>query len=213
MPRATLTVTIPETVWIGDLSRRYPGTTFRVLAAMPGEETGVGLLEVSGSSLEDVLTRMGDSADLIECSVLTTGPKSTLVQFETTDHTLLSPIRRSGAPFQLPVTIQDGEATLEVTAPRDRLSDLAAALDATNIRFTVDRIVPTVAGDRPLTDRQWSLVRTAVDNGYYDTPRECSLTDLADEVDLAKSTLSETLHRAEGRIVKRFVRNHAASLE
>jgi len=56
-----------------------------------------------------------------------------------------------------------------------------------------------------LTDRQRELLLAAVDAGYYDTPRECSLTDLATELDMAKSTVSETLHRAEGTIIEEFV--------
>jgi len=37
------------------------------------------------------------------------------------------------------------------------------------------------------------------------TLRECTLTDLAKARGLAKSTCSETLHRAEGRVLRRFV--------
>jgi len=34
---------------------------------------------------------------------------------------------------------------------------------------------------------------------------ECTLTELAAEVDRAKSTVSETFHRAEGKVVREFV--------
>jgi hypothetical protein len=46
-------------------------------------------------------------------------------------------------------------------------------------------------------------------DGYYDTPRDCPLTELADELEIAKSTCSGTLHRAEETIVKRFVAQQA----
>jgi predicted DNA binding protein len=55
-----------------------------------------------------------------------------------------------------------------------------------------------------LTDQQRRLLVTAVEEGYYDTPRECTLTELAEAVDLAKSTASVTLHRAEERVIKEF---------
>ena len=74
MPRAKLTLTIPEGVWIGDLSRDYPQARFRILSALPGEESGVGLLEVSAPDLVAVLREIdereqdgepeGDSADV-----------------------------------------------------------------------------------------------------------------------------------------------------
>ncbi|WP_231185036.1 helix-turn-helix domain-containing protein [Haladaptatus sp. DYF46] len=37
-----------------------------------------------------------------------------------------------------------------------------------------------------------------MEKGYYDTPRRCSLTELAGELDVSKSTLSVVLHRAKG---------------
>jgi len=42
------------------------------------------------------------------------------------------------------------------------------------------------------------------DHPYYDTQREVSLSELANEFGIAKSTCSEVLHRAEGTIVKEF---------
>ncbi len=43
-----------------------------------------------------------------------------------------------------------------------------------------------------------------IDRGYYDTPRECSLTDLAKEIDVSKSTASVVVHNAEAAIIKEF---------
>jgi len=41
----------------------------------------------------------------------------------------------------------------------------------------------------------------AFDRGYYETPREISLEELADELDVPRSTLSYRLRRAEARLV------------
>ncbi|NIS35936.1 MAG: helix-turn-helix domain-containing protein, partial [Actinobacteria bacterium] len=46
MPRARLAIEVPESVWVGAVSREHPQATFRVLAAMPEGERGVGLVEV-----------------------------------------------------------------------------------------------------------------------------------------------------------------------
>jgi predicted DNA binding protein len=50
-----------------------------------------------------------------------------------------------------------------------------------------------------------------VERGYYDTPRTCTLTELADHLGIAKSTASERLHRAEGAIIRAFVAEEAAA--
>lgn len=212
MARATLTLTIPDGIWIGDLSRHHPAAFFQVLAAMPGETSGFGLVEISGPEVEAVVAGMADAEAVADLTVLRAGTETALVQFETDDHAILTPIRKSGVPIEMPITIGDGEAVIDVTAPRPRLSALADALSAHGIDYSVDRIHGTEASSQSLTDRQWTLVRAAVEAGYYDTPRGCSLTELADDLDLAKSTCSETLHRAEGRIVKRYVDEHSEFL-
>jgi hypothetical protein len=105
----------------------------------------------------------------------------------------------------MPFTLTDGQAIWEITAPRERLSELGEQLDEFGIPFTVEKVQQHVTEEPVLTESQRELVQTAVEEGYYDTPRRCSLTELAETVGIAKSTCSETLHRAEEQVLKRFV--------
>ncbi|WP_225335440.1 helix-turn-helix domain-containing protein [Halomicrobium urmianum] len=205
MPRAELTLTLPEDVWIGELSRQYPGAEFRVLAAVPDEEGGVGLTEVTADQLADVLGEMRDLAAVSSLELLGQWEETALVQFETVRPLLLLAVQGSGVPLEMPFSLTDGEARWEITAPQERLSDLGEQLDEFGIPFRVERVTQHVETEQLLTESQLELVQAAVEHGYYDTPRDCSLTDLADEVGIAKSTCSETLHRAEEKVVKRFV--------
>ena len=205
MPRAKLRLTIPEGVWIGDLSRTYPATLFRILAALPDEDVGVGLTEVVSTELPPVLSDLGAADEIATFDILHHHDDTALVQFETTMPLLLFPARESGVPIEMPFEIRNGEATWEVTAPRDRLSALGNQLDAFGIRFAVEHVHQHVDSEQLLTGRQLTLLETAVEEGYYDTPRTCTLTELAASVEIAKSTCSETLHRAEEKVVKQFV--------
>lgn len=205
MPRAELTLSIPEGVWIGDLTRAYPETEFRILAALAEDEAGVGLVEVSGPDLEAVLRELQEEDEVVELSVMRHGDDELLVQIETTLPLLLFPMKGSGTPLELPFTIREGRAEWRVTAPRDRLSELGDQLREFDISFEVSYIYQDFETERLLTDQQARLVTAATERGYYDTPRTCSLTELADELDMAKSTCSEMLHRAEGKIIKQFL--------
>lgn len=60
----------------------------------------------------------------------------------------------------------------------------------------------TAAG---LPYEQRTALEKAVENGYYQTPREISLTDLADRLDIPQSTLQYRLQRAEAWLAERFV--------
>lgn len=205
MPRANLTLTIPEGVWIGDVTRAHPDAGVRILAALTGDDAGVGLAEITAADLEDIVADVRDSDSVVELDVLQRYEDTVLVQFETTMPLLLFPVQDSGVPLTMPFTIRNGRAEWELTAPQRRLSELGTQLDEFGIPFTVNEIRQEIEPEQLLTDRQLRLVRAAVENGYYDTPRECSLTELADRVGLAKSTCSETLHRAEGTVMKRFL--------
>jgi predicted DNA binding protein len=94
----------------------------------------------------------------------------------------------------------------ELTASHYRLSTLGEQLDEFGIKFDVEYVRDQHGGaQKLLTDRQLRLLTTAVEDGYYDTPRKISLTELADDLGIAKSTASETLHRAEEKVVKQHI--------
>lgn len=106
----------------------------------------------------------------------------------------------------------EGE-TLRVTFHAPDSETLRGVVDAvreTHEDVRVERLLRAtddgfeLAGGDALTERQRELMSLAVANGYYDTPRGCTLTDLADAANISKSTASAVLHRAEGRLVKSF---------
>ncbi|AZH26095.1 helix-turn-helix domain-containing protein [Haloplanus aerogenes] len=210
MPTAKLAVTLPDDIWIADLSTRFPDATFRVLAALPDENTGVGLVEITAADVGGVLAGLDESEGVRVFETLYRGDDRALVQFETDDPLLLLSIRNSRAPFEPPVTIVDGIADLEITAPRDRLSSLADQFRTFGLQFDVRSVRTSIDSESVVTDGQRRLIETAVEQGYYDTPRTCTLTELADHLGIAKSTASERLHRAESAIIRAFVADEAA---
>ena len=204
MPYAKLTIDLPTAVWIGEVSRDFPSATFRVLSAMPSGEAGFGLLEVESESIPAVLGAIESLSGVSSVELMQHAENTAIVQFETSDPLLLLSIQESGAPLELPLTIRGGEAVIELTASRDRLSAFGQQLEAFGLSYTLNRVYDAVETPDLLTDQQRRLLVTAVEEGYYDTPRECTLTELAGAVDLAKSTASVTLHRAEERVIKEF---------
>lgn len=170
--------------------RAHPAATIRVLAALAGDDTGVGLAEITGAGLPSTVADIEASESVLELDVLRRQGTEALVQFETTMPLLLFPIRDSGVPLETPSTVEDGEAEWEVTAPQRRLSELGTQLEGFGIPFAVEELHQHVEPDQLLTDSQLYLLRTAVERGYYDTPRRCTLTELAEALDMAKSTCS-----------------------
>jgi predicted DNA binding protein len=205
MPHAELTVTLPPAVWIGALSREFPDATFRVLSAVPREEEGFGLVEVRTDDPDGVLDAMEAAPGVTAIEPISREDDVIVLQFETSEPLLLASIQASGVPLSLPLDITNGRAQLEVTASRDRIAALGESFDDLGLVYSLDRLYESVEAASPLTDKQRETLLAALDRGYYDTPREVTLSELADELGMAASTTSEILHRAEESVVKAFV--------
>lgn len=205
MPRAKLSIRLPEGAWIARLSQAHPDARFRVLAALPVEGGGTGLVELTAADPEAVAAEMEGFDGIESVDWLETTGETGLVQFHTAEPFLLLSAREAGLPLRPPVDISDGVASVWATGSPDRLSAFADQLESFGMSFEVERVTPAVDTADLLTERQREVVLEAVERGYYDTPRRCSLTDLADALGVAQSTCSETLHRAEGTIVRAFI--------
>lgn len=52
-----------------------------------------------------------------------------------------------------------------------------------------------------ITDKQWEALEVANELGHYQTPRGGGLQEIADELDITKSAVSQRLRAAEAKIV------------
>ncbi|GAA0242367.1 helix-turn-helix domain-containing protein [Haladaptatus pallidirubidus] len=87
----------------------------------------------------------------------------------------------------------------------DRLSDLKQAFEQNDLPYEITSLTQSLEPTALLTDKQREFVVAAITQGYYEQPRRCSLTDLAESMDVSKSTASRILHRAEGKIISQFI--------
>lgn len=210
MPNAKLRVSIPDEVWIHGVSSEHPETVFRVVAVLSGEESGIALLEMRASNPVPIITAIERRDDVTAFDLLSKQDETTVVQVETTNPLLLFPILEAGIPLQTPFEVVDGTAIWEITTSSERLSALGTQLDRAGIEFDIE-YVRDEPSDPLLTDRQREVLLTAAAQGYYDTPRRATLTEVSDSLDISKATGSDVLHRAEGNVIKWFIEEHLAA--
>ena len=205
MPQARLLVDLPDGPWIADVSREFPDAGFRVLTAVPGESAGFALVRVTARDVDAVLSAMEAHEALASASVMAREDGVATIRLETDAPLLLLAAKRSGLPIEMPLDIEDGVATVEVTGEHERVAEMGRRLSDLGLRYEVERVRQRVDPARLLTDRQRELLLAAVDLGYYDVPRRATLTEVAEHVGIAKSTCSETLQRVERTVVREFV--------
>lgn len=101
-----------------------------------------------------------------------------------------------------PVVARDGYLFIEFVMPESKLAMLWESLDERHVDYQILSITDGYDVLDSLTGRQREILAVAIEYGYYDSPRGCSLTDIAEEFDVNKSVISGVLHRAEGEIIK-----------
>lgn len=102
----------------------------------------------------------------------------------------------------LDAQVNDGQWTLRLLFPnREGLSDAVSAIEDRGVRIDVRRMVEAGQDEElettaALTEPQQEAIAEAYRQGYYDVPREISLEELANELDISHQALSERLRRA-----------------
>lgn len=126
-----------------------------------------------------------------------------------TDEALFGSFRRTGVIVVPPVDFRpDGITRLTLIGDGERLraalDDLPERISTTVLQIgEYDWRQNVFAPD--LTERQFSAVTVAVEEGYYASPRETTVGDVAAELDCAPSTAAEHLRKAESAVMSTFM--------
>ena len=127
------------------------------------------------------------------------------------DHTMIETLLKHGFVHDAPVRIADGREHWPVTDTVGG-SDLSARIDAlreeSNADVTVEKVTTTAdtthtesQGLGRLSSRQREVFELARRRNYYAWPRGTTTRELAEELDIAKTTLLEHLRKAEAKLL------------
>jgi predicted DNA binding protein len=206
MVTAKLAIELDDSLPIPALSRTTPGTRFRHVSCIVEDdgECGLALLEVESEIAEEVLSALESHPLLRDFEVLERSPNGATCRYETDVSYIYHVVRDAEIIPVFPYTVCDGILFFETTTTPERLSRFSDGLAERDINFDVTMVTTDAEASTILTPRQRQFVRAALERGYYDDPRRCSLTDLATEQGVATSTASRILHRAESRVMQWF---------
>ena len=200
-----ITISMPDTYFLGRVSRAHPELEFEITSLLPLEDRDQILnVKVRGKfdrqTLQDEMGQVGEVSQ-IEVSEVTS---------ETTTYSVRVPIDAIARAHQeaqvvqhYPVEIRAGMATLDEVAPARRIRELWARLreEHPNIVLMSVRSRDSRSAASLLTEHQIRVFEHALMAGYWDTPRRVTLTEMAEEMNVAKSTMHETLRLVESRLI------------
>lgn len=148
-------------------------------------------------------------------SVLSRSPTSVVLRVANPPGGVVARILASGCAIAWPVAYAEGRESYRLLAPTrghveaavQRIREvgdvhLEQLTEIPNEALDITTTVGNLAGD--LTQRQLAVLQAAVRAGYYASPRRASAEQLAAQLGVSTSTLTEHLRKAEGRLLERF---------
>ncbi|MCD1296026.1 helix-turn-helix domain-containing protein [Methanocella sp. CWC-04] len=120
---------------------------------------------------------------------------------------IIENIIKTNCVFVGPTVVKDGIENWHLMAPTRKdlqtvMSSLEDYADIAYIRNNDGETVPDGAG---LTGKQMAALTTALDMGYFDSPRRASIEDVAQKMGISPSTAVEHLRKAEKKVLENYV--------
>jgi hypothetical protein len=202
---ARFRMALADGLWVTDVSASFPDATLRLLTGVPKGDRALELGEVRAEQPERVTESIRSHEDVSEYEQLYEDERRALGKYEAHERSLYEFLWESSLPPEFPILVEDGQMEFDLTATQAQFDAFRSVLDEREHRYELVALVHTDERDGLLTDRQRSYLTAAYRQGYFEVPRECTLEELAGTLGVDKSSVSETLRRAENRVVGRFV--------
>ncbi|MXR20896.1 helix-turn-helix domain-containing protein [Halobacterium bonnevillei] len=202
MIRAQLRVQLPPETWIAEVSREFPDATFRLLTGLRDEDGAVELGEARTADPDAVADAFDAHPQVVWHEPLDVTADRLLVRYRTTETALYEFVEQSDLAPEYPIVVEDGWFDFDITGTRAQLDRVRTGLEDSPLAFEAQFVVGHEDGGGLLTDRQRDVLETALRMGYFEVPRETSLADVAEELDVDKSTVSTVLRRGEASLLK-----------
>ncbi|MDP6324699.1 MAG: helix-turn-helix domain-containing protein [Candidatus Thalassarchaeaceae archaeon] len=206
MQHLSVRVRLPEGHWAGDITRNNHHVVLKIEEHMPlpnGRGSAQAIL--FGKDVENFIQDMAAHVGIEEFSLYNRTDESThlTVDIGRGGGGFLRPMMNAATVPRTPFEVRDGWVEWEFITDRIHAIALTEQLKDAGIPYKVLSISKNET-TRLLTPRQREVFDLAVIGGYYDTPRRITLTKLADEIGISKSTLCEMMHLIEKHIIYEF---------
>lgn len=148
------------------------------------------------SSIQDILTLEEQNGDERFYRVTWQADVENLMTgVSNTEATILEAVSDDGKRWELKILFPE----------RDALSAFHDYCVDHDFSFQLERVYhpdnPQEEAEYGVTEEQHEALRAAYDAGYFDVPRETTLTELTDELDISRNALSARIRRGERNLL------------
>ncbi len=205
MIRARFRMPLRDDLWVNELSTTFSAATFRLLTGVPKGDHALELGEVQADDPESVVAAITDHPDITAYEAVHLDDGRAVGQYEVADQGLYELLWASSLPPEFPVVVENGQMEFDLTTTREQFEAFCEALDETKQDYQLLSVVHTEDEDPILTERQRECMAVALRRGYFEVPRDCTLAEVAETLEIDKSSASETIRRGTARVLQQFL--------
>ena len=186
-------------------------------------ETRVMVAGADRDALDNALDLLGEHETIDDHRLLACRDEQALVNNRVEATTAMRTIRNNDGYLTGPFKASNGSECWHVGFDREKHADRALSELDRNNDFTVesrntlsfaeyfdvienvDTSKEVLDAIRALTDTERETLVTAMESGYFETPRDATVTDLASEFDVSTTGFSKNIRRGERKLLSALV--------
>lgn len=116
----------------------------------------------------------------------------------------------SGSYLSTPLEVKDGKVKVSFLGTAKQMKGVLRSLEMSKLKFKMVSLMDAKFSPssplQHLTEKQRRVLIAAYDLGYYDVPRRITIEELAEKLNLVKSTFSAHVRKAERRLLTEMLR-------
>ncbi len=207
---AHVKVDLPVEVWITDASKSFSSVKFEIQTLAPislsGESGSIinnALVKIASVEWRKILPLIEKHPSVLSVTKWDETDVDVLINVKSRDTFILRSLIQSECILKYPILVLNGSSTWELISPRKKIDALLELFDEMGIVYSISSIgaLKKEEDSVALTKRQELVLEKAMALGYYELPRRITLTELAEKLDIAKSTLSGILRRISKKLI------------
>ncbi|WP_312912455.1 helix-turn-helix domain-containing protein [Natronosalvus caseinilyticus] len=191
---------------LGTVFENLPGVTVELERLIPHETLIIPYFWIRGAEAEDIEAAFEAHAGIVSVDLVDSVDSEFLMraEWEESYFGILSALAKTNVAVLSGIGTSDGWRFEVRGESRDAISEFRTSCQEHEIPIeitAVHALLPVQGDGYELTDTQREALVLAYERGYFDSPREASLEDVADELGITQQSLSSRLRRGHRRLI------------
>ena len=191
---------MPPASWHYIMTTRHPETSLEVLGYSQLDGKTIMDIRVNTRDIASWIDELRSLENIIDVEPFVKSRGAMILRVLYKEVGIISTTQRLNLLLRTPFTITDGVTVLSAAGPE---ANIKRFIKMFPLQVKVDAVYNAERDEGAiLTPRQADIFRRAMDAGYFEVPRRVTLTELAGQIGVAVSSLSEILAVVEKKLLE-----------